>query len=315
MSNTTIQKCRASRYYSRISNSVLQDPRLTLKARGLIGYILSLPDNWTISIAHLSTISPDKEFSIRSAMDELKRFGYMSNEKIRDQAGRIIESRWTAYDDPDENLDFRKSLEINPRSGFPHVGNQGLQKKHTITTKETVGPQGPPEDRDRSSEQPRCASLLPAGDEKGAKAPLEPAKAGPAAPSKNLKDKEASNGDGLKARGRIDASPEGMLRKSKVPRADPPLPPVRLSASETLRRDLCVELKRLCDDGWLKEGDSEFAILGWAINEIRGTYPTLTPCDLRFLEKGYRKLFPEAALTPAALAKWHQHSYNEMNRI
>ena len=100
----TINKCRASACYSKISNGVLQDPRLSFQSRGLMAYMLSLPDQWTVCISHLYSkeVGGGGRYSVEGSLKELRALGYISLEKVRSADGRIIEWRWTVYDDPSE---------------------------------------------------------------------------------------------------------------------------------------------------------------------------------------------------------------------
>jgi len=118
--DTTIRKCTKSRLYTKISNAALQDDRLSFRARGLIAYILSLPDTWTLCMEHLYTVSPQGRDSIQSAISELKECGYMQHTIIRDAAtGRVKGHEWIAYDDPTEN----------PDTAFPHSGKPATIKE------------------------------------------------------------------------------------------------------------------------------------------------------------------------------------------
>lgn len=88
--------------YTTMSNIHLKDRRLSLKAKGLLSVVLSLPPDWKYSIEGLAAISKEKETSIKSALDELKDNGYflitkkMPNET---KSGRI-EYEWDFYERP-----------------------------------------------------------------------------------------------------------------------------------------------------------------------------------------------------------------------
>lgn len=88
--------------YTTMSNIHLKDRRLSLKAKGLLSVVLSLPPDWKYSIEGLASISKEKETSIKSALDELKDNGYflitkkMPNET---KSGRI-EYEWDFYERP-----------------------------------------------------------------------------------------------------------------------------------------------------------------------------------------------------------------------
>jgi len=71
--------------YTKICNDALRNKSLSLKARGLLCYLLSLPDEWNVNLAHLETISDkDGRTSVISGMRELKQGGYLVRTIERD---------------------------------------------------------------------------------------------------------------------------------------------------------------------------------------------------------------------------------------
>lgn len=108
-----------------IDNQVFKS-NLSLKARGLLSTMLSLPDNWNFSTAGLTSILPsDGESVIRSAIKELESGGYLTRERIRDDKGKIIDWLWTFSDYPqDENPHVENPHVDKPQLDNPHVGNQ-----------------------------------------------------------------------------------------------------------------------------------------------------------------------------------------------
>ena len=72
---------------TKICNDVLRNKSLSLKARGLLCYLLSLPDDWELNIQHLAeTGGKDGISSIRSGVAELLKAGYLEHKVIRDAA-------------------------------------------------------------------------------------------------------------------------------------------------------------------------------------------------------------------------------------
>ncbi len=130
---TTIHKCQKSRLYTKISNNVLQNTLLSFKARGLIAYILSLPDSWVLSVEHLATASPQGREAVQGAIKELQSLGYMQLIIDRDAGtGRIVKRRWIAYDDPSENPELIDNLSIkrvSPPMGLPVDGKPAAIKE------------------------------------------------------------------------------------------------------------------------------------------------------------------------------------------
>lgn len=74
--------------YSVISNRHLRDRRLSLKAKGLLTYMLSMPNDWDFSLAGLTSNLKEGTESIRNTLAELKENGYLGVKKVRKEDGR-----------------------------------------------------------------------------------------------------------------------------------------------------------------------------------------------------------------------------------
>ena len=114
-----------------IDNQVFKS-NLSLKARGLLSTVLSLPDNWNFSTTGLTSILPsDGESIIRSAIKELETNGYLTRERIRDDKGKIVDWLWTFSDYPHvENQHVGKPQLDSPHVGNQHVGKPQLDSPH-----------------------------------------------------------------------------------------------------------------------------------------------------------------------------------------
>lgn len=107
--------------YAQIARATLQDKRLSWKARGLLSYLLSKPDDWIILFSHLVNEAPDGKASLQTAIKELQRHGYLEKRMIRDEKGRIV--RW-------ENLIHEFSIvEENPETDFRDLGIREMDKR------------------------------------------------------------------------------------------------------------------------------------------------------------------------------------------
>lgn len=78
-----------NRGYTVMSNHHLRNRGLTLKAKGLLSQMLSLPDNWDYTLAGLSHINREKIDAIREAVRELEKAGYIVRSRERDEKGRL----------------------------------------------------------------------------------------------------------------------------------------------------------------------------------------------------------------------------------
>ena len=75
-------KVNKNKNYTVMSNYHFKEKEMSLKAKGLLSEMLSLPDNWDYSIAGLVAINKENESAIKSTLDELKEFGYLIVTKL-----------------------------------------------------------------------------------------------------------------------------------------------------------------------------------------------------------------------------------------
>lgn len=102
--------------YTVMSNHHLRDKSLTLKAKGLLSLVLSLPDSWNYSIEGLAEISKEGISAVRSAMRELETAGYVSRRRVRDEKGMLRETEYTFCEHPAcENPKLENPMLDNPR--------------------------------------------------------------------------------------------------------------------------------------------------------------------------------------------------------
>ena len=83
-----------------MANHHLRDMSLSLKARGLLSLMLSLPDDWDYSARGLACLCQDGENSIRSALKELEQAGYVVRSQRRNSRGKIVDTEYTVYEVP-----------------------------------------------------------------------------------------------------------------------------------------------------------------------------------------------------------------------
>ena len=83
-----------------MSTHHLRDRQLSLKAIGLFSIILSLPPDWTFTIAVLATITKDGIATIRAALNELEANGYLTRKRVRGEDGKLENNEYTFYEIP-----------------------------------------------------------------------------------------------------------------------------------------------------------------------------------------------------------------------
>ena len=101
--------CRVNKTdnYTVMSNHHLRDMNLSLKAKGLLSMMLSLPPEWDYSIAGLCAICKESETAIKSALNELKEFGYVVVTKVPPRKGgkSTFEYIYDIFENPDQSLE------------------------------------------------------------------------------------------------------------------------------------------------------------------------------------------------------------------
>ena len=85
--------------YSVIANGIFRDQRISLKAKGLLGILLSLPQNWNLSIEGLTKITKEGRHSITNTITELIENGYIDRNQIRDK-GKFVGYQYIVNEKP-----------------------------------------------------------------------------------------------------------------------------------------------------------------------------------------------------------------------
>ena len=86
--------------YTVMSNHHLRNHTLSLKAKGLLSQMLSLPDDWDYTLQGLAQINKESIDAIREAVRELERAGYIKRSRERDERGCLRGTVYTIYEQP-----------------------------------------------------------------------------------------------------------------------------------------------------------------------------------------------------------------------
>lgn len=126
--------------YTVMSNYHLKEKNMSLKAKGLLSVMLSLPDDWDYSLAGLVAICKENETAIKSALKELKDFGYIRIDKLmpNETESGHIEYVYNVFEQP-QNIskqEYKKQrLENQPLENQP-IENQVQLNTNKQNTKE-----------------------------------------------------------------------------------------------------------------------------------------------------------------------------------
>ena len=137
-----------NRGYTVMSNHHLRNKDLSLKAKGLLSQMLSLPEDWDYTLKGLSLINRESIDAIRTAVWELEKAGYITRQQNRDGKGKMADMVYTIYEQPQprpeaedeeqpglENPVLENPTSDNPTSENPVSGNP-MQLNKDISSKE-----------------------------------------------------------------------------------------------------------------------------------------------------------------------------------
>ena len=130
-------KIEKTNNYTIISNSIFKNKLLSLKAKGLLCLMLSLPEDWDYTVAGLTTLSKDGRDSIASTLKELEKHGYLVRNRIRNEQGCIVDIEYTIYESPvliNETPPTPENPEIVPTQALsPIPGNPEMVSIQTLS--------------------------------------------------------------------------------------------------------------------------------------------------------------------------------------
>ena len=132
-----------NRNYTVMSNYHLRDRSLSLKAKGILSLMLSLPEDWDYSVQGLVQLSMDQTAAVNSALKELERTGYLRRTRERNELGRLGDMVYDVYEEPvheePAEPDEKKpeNTPSSPKVDFPILDNPTLEKP--IQEKPTLG--------------------------------------------------------------------------------------------------------------------------------------------------------------------------------
>ena len=107
--------------YTVMSNHHFKEKKMSLKAKGLLSLMLSLPDDWDYSISGLATLSKDGKDSIMSALAELEKFGYLTRTRLTNEKGQFAGVEYNIFEIPQPK---------NPISEKPNEENENSENSN-----------------------------------------------------------------------------------------------------------------------------------------------------------------------------------------
>jgi len=121
MSQTIYKMAGKADPFARIPHTMLEDERLSWKAKGILAYLCGKPDGWRTRVTDIVRHGSDGKHAVWSALKELRMAGYAELSQLRD-GGRFREWVWKVSDSPI----------FSPLPDFPHLENQHHSKNESL---------------------------------------------------------------------------------------------------------------------------------------------------------------------------------------
>lgn len=121
----SVMRVHKNENFTVMSNYHFKEKKMSLKAKGLLSLMLSLPDTWDYSVAGLTTLSKDGKDGVMSALSELESFGYLTRERMVNDKGQFCGIEYNIYEQPQpkkpisENQTSEKPISAIPISENP----------------------------------------------------------------------------------------------------------------------------------------------------------------------------------------------------
>ena len=116
--------------YTVLSNYHFKEKEMSLKAKGLLSLMLSLPDTWNYTIAGLVSLSKDGKDSVMSALGELEKFGYLIREQKVNSKGQFSGIEYNIFEQPQE----KNPVAEKQNSEKENAGNQISENPPQLNT-------------------------------------------------------------------------------------------------------------------------------------------------------------------------------------
>lgn len=123
--------------YTHMANYHFREKEMSLKAKGLLSLMLSLPEDWDYSVRGLATLSKDGKDSVMNTLTELEEFGYLKRTKVLDKNGRFAGYDYDIFEKPQPRKpDAENPCPENPDTENPPQLNTNQSNTNQSSKKE-----------------------------------------------------------------------------------------------------------------------------------------------------------------------------------
>lgn len=116
----SVVRVNKTKNYTVLSNYHFKEKKMSLKAKGLLSLMLSLPDSWNYTISGLCALSKDGKDSVMSGLAELEKFGYLIRSQKTNDKGQFSGVEYNIFEEPQEVF----AVSDNQNSANQNAGKQ-----------------------------------------------------------------------------------------------------------------------------------------------------------------------------------------------
>ena len=118
--------------FTHIDNDILNASVISFKAKGILCYLLSKPDDWKVYLFEVAKHTTEGMHSIRTGIKELMAAGYITKQVIRDDKGKIIEHIYDVFEDPSKSSTLQFSTNGKSHPTNTNYNRDGLDSLDAI---------------------------------------------------------------------------------------------------------------------------------------------------------------------------------------
>lgn len=116
--------------YTVLSNYHFKEKKMSLKSKGLLSLMLSLPDTWNYSVSGLAALSKDGKDSVMSALAELEDFGYLKRTRLTNDKGQFAGVQYDIFEQPQP----KEPIAANPIQEKEKAENPSAENSEQLNT-------------------------------------------------------------------------------------------------------------------------------------------------------------------------------------
>jgi hypothetical protein len=132
----TVFRVHKNENYTVLSNYHFKEKEMSLKAKGLLSLMLSLPDTWDYSAAGLVKLSKDGKDSVNGALKELETFGYLKRSQAFNENGTFGGYNYEIYESPNTDIKTETPTTEKPLAEKPTTGKPSTENPPQLSIKE-----------------------------------------------------------------------------------------------------------------------------------------------------------------------------------